>query len=157
MRFEETQYFRQWWLWLIIIGSAASPFITTLWAGHSIHTSLLFTLITPVLLIVLFRILRLDTIVDSTGIHYRFFPFHTKMQDVLWEDLTAAYIRQYKPIAEYGGWGIRYGFKSKKAFNVAGNMGLQLEFKNGKSLLIGTQKPDELQNLLTYLNIQGKR
>lgn len=40
---------------------------------------------------------------------------------------------------DYGGWGIRYGRKGK-AFNVFGSRGLQLEFTNGKRLLIGSQK-----------------
>jgi hypothetical protein len=39
---------------------------------------------------------------------------------------------------EYGGWGIKYG-KMGKAYNVSGNRGVQLEFTDGKRLLIGSQ------------------
>jgi TATA-box binding protein (TBP) (component of TFIID and TFIIIB) len=35
-------------------------------------------------------------------------------------------------------------FGAGKAYNVSGNKGVQLVFKNGKKLLIGSQKADEL-------------
>jgi hypothetical protein len=39
---------------------------------------------------------------------------------------------------------LRYGLSAKgKAYNVSGNQGIQLVFKDGNSLLIGTQKPNE--------------
>ena len=36
-------------------------------------------------------------------------------------------------------------------YNVQGRMGLALELKNGKKLLVGTQKPDELRSFLTNI------
>ncbi|MHC4187375.1 MAG: hypothetical protein ACYSRQ_04200 [Planctomycetota bacterium] len=69
------------------------------------------------------------------------------------EDLKECYIRTYRPIKEYGGWGIRYGFgESGKAYNVKGNQGLQLVFENGKRLLIGTQKPKRLLEAVNSIN-----
>ncbi|MES2389410.1 MAG: hypothetical protein V4543_15515, partial [Bacteroidota bacterium] len=60
-------------------------------------------------------------------------------------DKTAkAYIRTYSPMGEYGGWGIRYGINKGWLYNVSGNMGLQLELLDGKKVLIGTRKPDEI-------------
>ena len=55
----------------------------------------------------------------------------------------SVYTRTYSPMREYGGWGIRFG-KSGKAYNIKGDEGLQLVFKNGKRLLIGSQKSQEL-------------
>ena len=56
---------------------------------------------------------------------------------------------------EYGGWGLRGGFFLNKgkgtAYNVSGNIGIQLEFVNGKKILIGTHKRDEVDRVLkTY-------
>ena len=39
-----------------------------------------------------------------------------------------------------------------KAFNIKGNMGLQLQFKDGKKLLIGTQKEEEIKQFLIDIN-----
>lgn len=73
----------------------------------------------------------------------------------MWEQIDSAYVRSYNPIGEYGGWGIRGGklwSKSKgKAINVSGDIGIQLELKNGDKLLIGTQKKEEARSVLaTY-------
>ncbi len=51
--------------------------------------------------------------------------------------------------------GIRYGPKGT-AYNVSGKIGLQLELKNGKKILIGTRKPEEIENLLHHLNVDTK-
>jgi hypothetical protein len=37
---------------------------------------------------------------------------------------------------------------NRRAYNTSGNMGLQLIMKNGKKILIGTHKPDELDAFL---------
>jgi hypothetical protein len=44
---------------------------------------------------------------------------------------------------EYGGWGVKYGWAGK-AYNISGNRGVQLKLSNGKGLLIGSQRPEEL-------------
>jgi hypothetical protein len=56
-------------------------------------------------------------------------------------------VRTYRPIRDYGGWGIRYG-RNGKAYNVSGNRGVMLEFSHGQKLLIGSQKPGDLANAI---------
>jgi hypothetical protein len=66
--------------------------------------------------------------------------------------LTKSFVRQYSPLTEYGGWGLRPGLFGKgTAFCVSGDMGLQLEFTDNKKLLIGTNKPDELTETLNKI------
>lgn len=151
--FTETQRFTQWWLWLIIIGVAGLHLYglyKQFYLGEPFgdnpasNEGLIMFSIIPVLLIVLFLFLRLDTKVDAEGVHYRFFPFQINYKVKKWDEIEKAYVRQYKPIYEYGGWGIR-GWGKDKARNVSGNMGLQLELKNGDRLLIGTQKGEEME------------
>lgn len=50
--------------------------------------------------------------------------------------------KRYRPILEYGGWGVR-GIPVK-AFNVSGNRGVLLTLANGRTLMIGSQRPDQL-------------
>jgi TATA-box binding protein (TBP) (component of TFIID and TFIIIB) len=61
-------------------------------------------------------------------------------------------VREYAPLSEYGGWGLRYSVNHGKAYNVSGNQGVQLFFTNGKKLLIGTQKPEEITAILKQIN-----
>ncbi|PQJ80922.1 hypothetical protein BTO18_05610 [Polaribacter porphyrae] len=87
--------------------------------------------------------------------HYQFFPFHWKLKLITWDKISTAYVRIYDPIGDYGGWGLKGGTlwsKSKgRAINVSGDIGIQLELKNGKKLLIGTQKKSEAERVLeTY-------
>jgi hypothetical protein len=69
----------------------------------------------------------------------------------LWEQVKRAYIRQYNPIKEYGGWGLKWS-STNAAYNIMGNVGLQLVLQNGKKILIGTQKPEELRSFLISID-----
>lgn len=85
---------------------------------------------------------RMETAVKADGIHVLFHPFHRQPKCFAWDQMDQCAVRTYSPIREYGGWGIKWGF-SGKAYNVSGNQGVQIKFKNRRRLLIGTQKPKE--------------
>lgn len=95
--------------------------------------------------------MKLETKIDQKGISYKFFPF-TGTKNITWDKVKSAEIREYNSLMEFGGYGIRLGSKGT-AYNVAGNMGLQVEMKTGKRILFGTQKEEELAKLLKELNI----
>ena len=90
-----------------------------------------------------FYVMRLKTDVRRDGLHVRFFPLMSRV--IPFDEITRCEVRTYRPIREYGGWGIRSGLGGTgAAFNVSGNRGVQLELSGGKRLLIGSQKPEEL-------------
>jgi hypothetical protein len=93
----------------------------------------------------LFYHMKLITQINNAKIHIRFTPFVNKT--IHWTEVNRAFITTYKPIMEYGGWGIRRR-TGKTAYSVSGKQGLQLVLKNGKMILIGTQKSDEIAYLL---------
>ncbi|MUU77731.1 hypothetical protein GN138_04685 [Winogradskyella sp. HL2-2] len=88
--------------------------------------------------------------------HYKFFPFHWSFKVIKWKDIQNVYVRSYDALGEYGGWGLKGGAfwnKSKgKAINVSGDIGIQLILKNKKKLLIGTQKQNDVKNVLASYN-----
>jgi hypothetical protein len=144
--FKETQRFTQWWLWLVLVGS----WVVLMYSLATVqpHTTIAYFISFGVgmLLPILFWQMRLMTRITEEGIYVRFVPFHFKEQFFPWESIESAQVRTYSPLMEYGGWGIKYGFNGQgKVFNVAGDQGLQLVFKSGEKLLIGTQKPTEIQ------------
>ena len=69
--------------------------------------------------------------------HYQFFPFHFKSHTIRIKDINSFKAMKYSPLKEYGGWGIRFGFKGK-AYNVSGNKGVKLFLTNGKNILFDT-------------------
>ena len=95
----------------------------------------------------LFSASRLITRIDKFGIAFRFIPFQLKFKAISWNEIERFEVRKYKPLSEFGGWGIKYG-KKGKVYNVDGDKGLQLYLKTGKQILIGTQKADELNEFL---------
>ena len=159
--YHEQQRFNQWWIWLIVIGINILPIYgiyQQLILGQSFGTKPMsnagWFLFAALTLIITFFLLsfRLVTLIRQNGIYVRFFPIQTSMKFYKWEEIDKLYIRKYKPLREYGGWGLRYGFFGKgRALNVFGNIGLQIEFNNGKRLLIGTQKPKQIEEVLTKL------
>lgn len=105
------------------------------------------TVFSSSILCALLAIIRLTTVIDHQNIKYKFSPFHINWQVINWSDVDRFDIRTYKPFREYGGWGMRYG-RSGKAYTIKGRTGLQIYLKNGKKLLIGTEKSDELSSFL---------
>ncbi len=87
--------------------------------------------------------LKLVTEIHTGGIRVYFAPLGIPSKQFDWSEIDRLYPRTYRPIVEYGGWGIRWG-QSGAAYNLRGTQGLQLELKNGKRFLIGTQDPDKL-------------
>jgi hypothetical protein len=158
--FNETQRFKQWWIWLIVLVANGTNlfFIYNQFVNNKISTSnnnlgLIIAGVSSILLTLLFFIIKLDTVIKDDGIYVRFFPVHIKFKYMPWQNINKCYVRQYSPLKEYGGWGIRVGlFDKGKAYNISGNIGLQIEFKDNKKLLIGTNKPDELGSIVTQLN-----
>lgn len=102
--------------------------------------------------IILFWKTKLITEVRNEGLYLRFPPFFLKEKNFTADAISEYSIRQYKPIREYGGWGVRYGLgKHGKAYNVKGNKGMQLVFGNGTRLLIGTQRSDAFQRAMNKM------
>lgn len=156
--FTETQKFKQVWIWLlllIVLGiTLATEFLVHTVPADSTLIVRIISIAIPLLLVVIFYLFRLDTKIDETGIYYRFYPVHIIDNKIGWELIDRIYVRQYSPLREYGGWGIR-GLGKNRALNVSGNMGIQIELKNGKRLLLGTRKPDEAEAVLAQLVASG--
>lgn len=140
--FNEIQKIRQIWLIILML------FVNALVIYHFAFDSTEFIDFAPILIVALVDLLlvflQLKTKINEKGISYQLLPFHLKEKIFIWDEIAEANIRKYSPIWEYGGWGYRYSFKNGKAFNISGNMGLQLVLKNGKKILIGTNKHEEL-------------
>ena len=150
--YTETQRFTQWWLWLILIGVWSSMVYSIITAPPQTNAAVYVSFGIGILLPLLFWQMRLITRITEEGIYVRFIPFHFKEKFFPWETITASYVRTYGPLKEYGGWGIKYGFNGQGlVYNVAGNVGLQLQFKEGEAILIGTQKGEEIEQVLVAL------
>ncbi|RZK70985.1 MAG: hypothetical protein EOO85_20465 [Pedobacter sp.] len=158
--FTEKQKFNQWWLWLLLLilnGFFIYRLYTRQLGNLTNEMGLWIGFVVVLLVTVLIFSITLETIISQNGIYVRLFPFHRKLKYYSWSSLNKVYIRKYSPLAEYGGWGIRYSLQGNgTAYNISGNTGIQLEFLDRKSLLIGTNKVPELTKALEQVMIPNK-
>jgi hypothetical protein len=91
---------------------------------------------------------RLITVVRSDALVIQFFPFQLRPRAISYENIKSWEPVRYRPILDYGGWGIRFG-RGGMAYNVSGNLGVKLVFPTGQHLLIGTRQPEELSAAIT--------
>ena len=156
--FREVQQFRQPWVWLMLaligLGLGAMfihGFYTQLYLGQpwgdrpmsdaGLALSALLSLLLTAGIALLMYSLKLVTRVDNDGVHIRFFPLSSRR--IPFNNILSCRARKYRPIREYGGWGIRFSRRGR-AYNVSGNEGVQLELAEGKPVLIGSRQAEVL-------------
>ena len=164
MYFKEEQKMPFAWIWLVVTATAYTVFSIGYYRQTVLgipfgdeptgDTELLIVGIFLTLFFLglwfLFRAMSLTTIVDNGGIKIKFRPFHRSFKVFKFSDIEEAYVRSLRPVAEYGG----HGFRKRKKFTrdlsytIRGKKGLQLILKNGRKVLIGTQKPVELERVI---------
>ena len=146
--FEENQKFTQWWLWIILL---SFPIISV--GPFDDNEINIYYVLIGLLILCFFFLLQLRVKVSAEGLHYQFFPFHIKSHTIKLEDIEKFKAMEYSPLKEYGGWGIKYGFKGK-AYNVSGNKGVKIFLKNGLNIMFGSQKYNELAKALRQVKRQ---
>jgi len=103
-----------------------------------------FVALAPVFVIVfvLFATLKMTTTVSGEGVRVQTLYFISRL--VRFDEIERADATEYRPLLDYGGWGLRISPKGK-AYNMRGNRGVQLHLKNGGRVLIGSQRAQELE------------
>ena len=133
-RFTETQTFPA-----VAYGVLGLSAIAVAWSG----------LLWPVLLLgIAFNLLYLRTTVTEAQVTVRFgalFPLYQR--SIPRADIASFEAVTYSPLADYGGWGIKWG-RGGLALNARGNRGVQLTLRNGRRVLVGSQRPEELAEAL---------
>ncbi len=154
--FEEKQRFNQWWLYAIYI-LVLAVLITGIYKNSDGFTNfhnpvLVLSLLAATIPMAVILWMQLLTRIDNEGIRVKFSPFGFSEKYFSWREIEECYVRQYNPLTEYGGWGIR-GLGRKKAYNVSGNFGIQIVTLDKKRFLIGTMKPNDARAvILNYGN-----
>lgn len=103
-----------------------------------------------ILVVMLLLTMRMTTTVRPDAVQIRFGWMYSKTLPIA--DIARAEARVYRPVADYGGWGIR-GMGRRRAFNARGNRGVLLTLREGSTLLIGSQRPRELLAALAQAGV----
>lgn len=156
------------WVYLLVYATVGGALVLMLWGiyqqvylgepwGSNPAPTYVLVIISTLLLLglELFRSTQLYTRLDEGSFYYRYRPFHAQTYKIAWGELERAYVTEYRPLTELGGWGIRFSSKRGKAFTTSGNYGMQMIFKGGKKRFIGTHRPEALQAVLVELVEKG--
>jgi len=151
--FRETQRFGAWWVWLLVVVCAIGawwPFLAQVVFDEPLGSEpapdwLLWLLVVlfGVGLPALFAVMRLEVEVRADRIDVRYRPFMHR--SISAADIAGAQARTYRPVREYGGWGIKGWSRTKVAYNVAGDRGVELRLRDGSTVMLGSQRPAELE------------
>jgi hypothetical protein len=99
------------------------------------------SLLLPVATVALTVATELRVTVGPSQVRLRFFPFATRT--IARADIARWEARTYRPIREYGGWGLRLSRRGR-AYSISGNRGVELTLTDGRRVMIGSRRPEEL-------------
>jgi len=142
--FREEQYF-DWRVYAVI---ALLEVLTGLGLvrGHvwSLEFALGLVIGLALLMMVIVFLLHMTTEVTPTDVRVWFGWAPTYRRIVSIGSVRSIEVVAYRPIADYGFWGIRSGRDGDRALIARGNRGVRLELTDGTKLLIGSQRPEAL-------------
>ncbi len=91
---------------------------------------------------------RLIVEVRDDGVYVRFTPFQRRFRGFPAEEIVGAAARTYRPLRDYGGWGIRLAPGGRRAYTVAGNRGCELVLADGRRIMLGSRDPERLEGAI---------
>ena len=95
---------------------------------------------------------HLVTEIWTDGIRYKFTPLIRKMKHIPLTEISSAEVTKYRPFSEFGGWGWRKRFLSRKtAYNVSGRIGIRVMKKDGSQILFGTLQQEEMKRAINKM------
>ena len=152
VHFREVQYMRHvWWVMLLVLGIAALMwwgFVQQIifgvpWGNNPSPDWMMWLLwlIVGIGLPLAFYWMRLivEVLDDRIFIHY----VPLLKSDIPLAEIEVVEARTYQPIREFGGWGIRRR-SGRRAYNVSGDQGVEVTLQDGRKIMIGSQKAEEL-------------
>jgi hypothetical protein len=154
--YHEEQRFRQAWVWLPVLGAAALAwwaFVQQILLDRPFGDDpspdwgvwlLLLAIGVGLPLLFIRAALVLDVTAENILIRYRPFTRRT----ISLADIDGLEVREYNAIKEYGGWGLKGWSRDKVAYNVRGNRGVDLRLRDGRSVMLGSQRPHDLADAI---------
>jgi hypothetical protein len=149
--FQETQHFRQIWIWTLLLGITGVSLGSLFFFERDVPLNignLAFPVGMLLLLISLFLKLTLATRITENSLSYRYFPF-TRWRTFRFEEIEALDLVEYNGLWEYGGWGIKWNGDTW-SYTTGGKWGIIVKTTD-KKFLLGTQKPEEVRQVIDEL------
>lgn len=146
--FQETQRFRQIWIWVLLLGITGVSLGSLFFFERNVPLNignLAFPVGILILLISLFLGLTLSTRITENSLSFRYYPF-TRWRTFCFEEIEGLDLIEYNGLWEYGGWGIKWNGDTW-SYTTGGKWGIIVKTTD-KKFLLGTQKPEEVRQVI---------
>ena len=90
----------------------------------------------------LFLWAHLRLTVTDEAVLVRYVPFTSRR--ILLVEILGANACEYEALREYGSWGVKGWSRDRRAYNVSGSEGVELLLRDGRTVMLGSQRADEL-------------
>ncbi len=150
--YKEEQRFTQWFIWALLVGLVCIPLYGIVrqiilkepFGNNPMSDGgLILFLAGTLVFCYFFWSIRLRTTVTRDYIHIHYPPLANKK--IPWNQVSRVEIVQYSP---WIGYGMRLMTAYGTVYNTKGNKGLLLFLKEGKKLMIGTQRPRQIEEVV---------
>jgi hypothetical protein len=84
----------------------------------------------------------------SVSVSFGWSPTYPRTMGI--HTIRSVEVVSYRPIGDYGFWGVRSGRDGERAFIARGTRGVRLELIDGTRVLIGSQRPEALASVLDH-------
>lgn len=150
--YQEEQRLSLWWLWILL-----APVVIMSWTGFVQQIILsrpfgnnpapdwavgLIVAFYGIGLPVLLLTTRLRIQVQNGVLRIHYFPFWAEKIDL--HKVRSVEVSEFRPLRDWGGWGIRWSPGRGWCYTIGGNRGVQLILTDGRKRLIGSARPEEL-------------
>ena len=153
--YREEQTFGWWayaWLglieifsWLALYWLLDRPAPAVVEGEHNALISGLFAgsfLCVPIMVVI--GLFKMTTEVTPSELRVWFGWIPTYRRAVSIASIQRVEVVRYRPLREYGGWGIRVRRNGDRILTARGNLAVRLEMTDGTALLLGSQRPEPL-------------
>jgi hypothetical protein len=142
------------WLGLVwSYQSATPPMGHHVVSGIELAVGVVFGVALPILIVV--GLLRMTTEVGPADVRVWFGWIPTYRRIIPLGTIQRIEVVSYRPLVDYGGWGIRQGRDGVRVLNARGNRGVRIDLVDGTKLLIGSQRPEDLARALERAMMPG--
>src|SRR5919204_6104974 len=146
MRYHEEQHFYGALTGLLILAMLFVVFVTVMAVFLSHPDEALLLAIAPVVVVLIAALIslsHLDVDVTDTGVSIAFRGIWPTRR-IAFEDIVGLEVKRYRPLLDYGGWGVRLG-SAGWAYTTGGSVGVKIRLRKGVPVLIGSAHPHELE------------
>jgi hypothetical protein len=149
--FKEEQKATQTWVFVLVyvvaIGSWGSYLASIMgWTNMEPGPAAILLLIFGIFFPAFLRMARLTVEVRSDHLYVNWHPLKTLR--LYYRDIEEVRAVTYRPLRDWGGWGIRWVPGKGMAYSMSLSRGVEIKLKTGRIIVVGSQRPEELEQAI---------